>query len=90
MIEKRGRPKEIEQEPAPTKYERRFEDDDTVEIWKYDLKKFPRGPIEVNITYKSGAEKRIKQRAKDVKQEKKTARQMKKINEKRNVNSKKN
>ena len=90
MIERRGRPKEIEQEPAPTKYERRFEDEDMVEIWKYDLKKFPRGPIEVNITYKAGAEKRIKQRAKDTKQEKKTTRQMKKINEKRNVSSKKN
>ena len=75
----RGRPKEIIDEPKPTKFERRYEDEDSVEIWKYDLKKFDKGPIEVNITYKAGAEKRLKQRAKDTKQEKKIARQMKKI-----------
>lgn len=75
----RGRPKEIIDEPKPTKFERRYEDEDTVEIWKFDLKKFDKGPIEVNITYKAGAEKRLKQRAKDAKQEKKIARQMKKI-----------
>jgi len=56
----RGRPKEIIDEPKPTKFERRFEDEDTIEVWKYDLKKFDKGPIEVNITYKAGAEKRIK------------------------------
>ena len=75
----RGRPKEIIDEPKPTKFERRYEDEDTIEIWKFDLKKFDKGPIEVNITYKAGAEKRIKQRNKDAKQEKKIARQMKKI-----------
>jgi hypothetical protein len=75
----RGRPKEIIDEPKPTKFERRYEDEDSVEIWKFDLKKFDKGPIEVNITYKAGAEKRIKQRNKDTKQEKKIARQMKKI-----------
>jgi hypothetical protein len=75
----RGRPKEIVDEPKPTKFERRYEDEDSVEVWKFDLKKFDKGPIEVNITYKAGAEKRLKQRAKDTKQEKKIARQMKKI-----------
>jgi ATPase subunit of ABC transporter with duplicated ATPase domains len=75
----RGRPKEIMDEPKPTKFERRYEDEDTIEIWKFDLKKFDKGPIEVNITYKAGAEKRLKQRAKDAKQQKKIARQMKKI-----------
>jgi hypothetical protein len=75
----RGRPKEIIDEPKPTKFERRYEDEDSVEIWKFDLKKFDKGPIEVNITYKAGAEKRLKQRAKDAKQAKKIARQMKKI-----------
>ena len=75
----RGRPKEIIDEPKPTKFERRYEDEDSVEVWKFDLKKFDKGPIEVNITYKAGAEKRIKQRNKDTKQEKKIARQMKKI-----------
>ena len=43
---------------------------------------FERGPINVDIKYKAGAEKRLKQRAKDAKQEKKIARQMKKINSK--------
>jgi hypothetical protein len=75
----RGRPKEIIDEPKPTKFERRYEDEDSVEVWKFDLKKFDKGPIEVNIIYKAGAEKRLKQRAKDTKQEKKIARQMKKI-----------
>ena len=75
----RGRPKEIIDEPKPTKFERRYEDEDSVETWKFDLKKFDKGPIEVNIAYKAGAEKRLKQRAKDAKQQKKVARQMKKI-----------
>jgi hypothetical protein len=75
----RGRPKETVIEDKPLKFERRYEDEDSVEVWKFDLKKFDKGPIEVNITYKAGAEKRIKQRNKDAKQEKRTARQMKKI-----------
>jgi len=77
----RGRPKEIIQEPKPTKFIRIYEDDEMVETWKFDLKKFDKGPIEVDIKYKAGAEKAIKQRAKDAKQQKRTARQMKKINE---------
>ena len=77
----RGRPKEIIQEPKPTKFIRIYEDDEMVETWKFDLKKFDKGPIEVDIKYKAGAEKAIKQRAKDAKQQKKTARQMKKIQE---------
>lgn len=85
----RGRPKEIIQEPSPTKFERVFEDEDMIETWKYDLKKFSRGPIEVDIKYKAGAEKRIKQRGKDAKQEKKTARQMKKIEQNGNNANKK-
>ena len=64
------------------KFERKYEDDDVIEIWKFDLEKFTRGPIEVDIKYKAGAEKRIKQRAKEAKQQKKIARQMNKINNK--------
>ena len=90
MIERRGRPKEIEQEPAHTKFTRVYEDEYTIETWKFDLKKFDKGPIEVDIKYKAGAEKALKLRAKEAKQQKKIDRQMKKINEKRNVNSKKN
>lgn len=78
----RGRPKTIESVESPRKFTRVYEDDDAVETWKYDLDKFDRGPIEVDIKYKAGAEKRLKQQAKEVKQTKKAARQMKKINNK--------
>lgn len=62
-----------------TKFTRIYEDEDTIETWIYDLDKFDKGPISVEIKYKTGAEKRIKQRAKDTTQQKKIARQMKKI-----------
>lgn len=78
----RGRPKEIQIEDQPRKFSRVYEDDDSIETWKFDLDKSNRGPIEVDIKYKAGAEKRLKQQAKEAKQQKKTARQMKKINNK--------
>jgi len=84
MEERRGRPKEIIQEPAPRKFSRVYEDELTIETWKFDLDKFNRGPIEVDIKYKAGAEKAIKLQAKEAKQQKKIAKQMKKINEKQN------
>jgi hypothetical protein len=62
------------------KFTRIYEDEDTIETWTFNLDKFDKGPISVEIKYKAGAEKRIKQRAKDTTQQKKTARQMKKIN----------
>ena len=77
----RGRPKEIPVEPKPTKFIRTYEDEFTIETWKFDLKKFDKGPIEVDIKYKAGAEKALKLRAKEAKQQKKIERQMKKINE---------
>ena len=77
----RGRPAVIEPVEAPRKYTRVYEDEYAVETWSFDMDKFSRGPISVEIKYKTGAEKAIKQNAKQVKQEKKTARQMKKINE---------
>ena len=76
----RGRPKEIIQEPKPLKFTRVYEDDEMVETWKFDLNKFNKGPIEVDIRYKAGAEKAMKLRAKETKQQKRTDRQMKKIN----------
>ena len=75
----RGRPKEQPIEPKPLKFTRTYEDDDTITTWKFDLNKFVNGPIEVNIQYKAGAEKRIKERAKEAKQQKKIARQAKKL-----------
>ena len=80
MEERRGRPKEIQIVDQPRKFTRVYEDDLAIETWKFDLDKFDRGPIEVDIKYKAGAEKKLKQQAKDAKQEKKIARQMNKIN----------
>lgn len=82
MTERRGRPKEIIDTPTPRKFTKIYEDEYTVETWVYNLDKH-HGPISVDIKYKTGAEKAIKQRAKEAKQEKKTARQMKKINNKK-------
>lgn len=64
-------------EPRPTKYERVYEDDDTIETWKYDLNKNPNGPIEVDIkhkrTYIHPAMKQSKKYIKDLmKEQKKT------------------
>jgi hypothetical protein len=82
MEERRGRPTTIVQEPIVSKFSRVYEDDETITTWTFDLDKFDRGPISVDIKYKVGADKAIKARAKEAKQIKKTARQMKKINNK--------
>ena len=82
MEERRGRPATIVQEEAPRKFTRVYEDEYTIETWSFNLDKFDKGPIQVDIKYKAGAEKAIKQNAKQAKQDKKTSRQMKKINEK--------
>ena len=56
----------------PTKFEVTYKDDDGCEsVWKYDLKKFPNGPIEVVNKYPAGYDKIMKQRAKLAKLEKK-------------------
>jgi hypothetical protein len=61
----------------PTKFEKVYEDNDSVTTMKYDLKKFDRGPIEVEIKYKTSyrhpglTKKTIKDLMKD---EKKTKR----------------
>jgi hypothetical protein len=81
MEERRGRPAAIIQEEAPRKFTRVYEDEYAVETWSFDLDKFRNGPISVDIKYKAGAEKAIKLNAKQTKQDKKSARQMKKINE---------
>jgi len=71
MEERRGRPKEIIHEPPPTKFSRVYEDEYAIETWNFDLKKFDKGPIEVDIKYKAGAEKALKLIAKEAKQQKK-------------------
>ena len=69
-------------EVKETKFTRVYEDDETIETWTFDLDKFDKGPISVDIKYKAGADKAIKLRAKEAKQVKKIARKMKKINNK--------
>ena len=66
------------------KFTRVYEDEDTIETWTFNLDKFARGPVDVDIKYKAGAEKRIKTRIKEIKKQKKIERQMAKINKRNN------
>ena len=66
------------------KFTRVYEDEDTIETWTFNLDKFARGPVDVDIKYKVGAEKRIKTRIKETKKQKKIERQMAKINKRNN------
>jgi hypothetical protein len=55
----------------PTKFEHVYKDDDGFEsVWKYDLKKFPNGPIEVTNKYPTGYEKILKKQQTEAKLEK--------------------
>ena len=38
----------------PTKFERVYEDEDSISVWKYDLNKNPNGPVYTEIKYKKG------------------------------------
>ena len=54
----------------PRKFEHIYKDDDGCEsIWKYDLDKFPNGPISVENKYPAGYVKDLKQRQKLAKAE---------------------
>jgi hypothetical protein len=55
--------KEIKIE-KPIKFEYRFEDDECTQIWKYDLKKFPNGPISVETQWKTKYLKELELRKK--------------------------
>jgi hypothetical protein len=56
----------------PTKFEVTYKDDDGYEsTWKYDLKKFPNGPIEVINKFPPGYDKLLKKQQKDAKLAKK-------------------
>jgi hypothetical protein len=70
----------------PTKFEITYKDDDGVEsTWKYDLKKFPNGPIEVSNKFPAGYDKMMKKQMKDARLEKKQS-----VLEKAMANKKKN
>lgn len=76
----RGRKKLIENiVEKVTKFERYYEDDETTQIWKYDLAK-SNGPVEIKISYKNSIDKNWEKRAKQAKDERRTERQMNKIN----------
>jgi hypothetical protein len=65
------------------KYQRVYEDELTIETWSFDTDKFRNGPINVDIKYKNGADKQKNWNkvAKQARDDKRSARQMKKINE---------
>lgn len=39
-------------EPKPIKWEVVFEDDECIQIWKYNTKRQPNGPVEVETKWK--------------------------------------
>jgi hypothetical protein len=52
----------------PRKFEHIYKDDDGGEsIWKYDLDKFPNGPISVEQKYPAGYDKMMKKQQKEAK-----------------------
>ena len=65
------------------KFQRVYEDELTTETWSFDTDKFRNGPISVDIKYKNGADKQKNwnKLAKQSRDDKRSARQMKKINE---------
>jgi len=55
----------------PRKFEVVYKDDDGGEsIWKYDLDKFPNGPISVENKFPPGYDKMLKKKQKEAKLEK--------------------
>ena len=66
------------------KFQKVYEHEDTTETWIFDTDKFRNGPISVDIKYKNGADKpkNWNKMAKQAKDDRRSARQMKKINEK--------
>ncbi len=55
----------------PRKFQHIYKDDDGVEsIWKYDLDKFPNGPISVENKFPPHYEKDLKKQQKEAKLEK--------------------
>ena len=84
----RGRPRQTPIEEQPTKYSRVYEDELSIKTWKYDLSITDRGPVEVSIVYKPGAEKIQRQMAKQAKIDRRIDREMRKINAIQDANSK--
>jgi len=45
-------PFEKKPEPRPVKWEITYEDEDCISIWRYNTKKNPNGPVDVEYKYK--------------------------------------
>jgi hypothetical protein len=84
--ERRGRPK-LEVVETPRKFTRVYEHEDSTVIWKFDLDKFDKGPIDVEIRHKNGSDtlKYWSKKRKEAKDERRINREMRKINEKNNL-----
>jgi len=84
--ERRGRPK-LEVVETPRKFTRVYEHEDSTVIWKFDLDKFDKGPIDVEIKHKNGSDslKYWSKKRKEAKDERRINREMRKINEKNNL-----
>jgi len=65
------------------KYQKVYEHETTTETWTFDTDKFRNGPISVDIKYKEGTDKpkNWNKMAKQAKDDRRSARQMKQINE---------
>jgi hypothetical protein len=48
----------------PKKFEYIFEDEESTSIWKYDLNKFPNGPVSVEYKWKGSYLKEVELRKK--------------------------
>jgi len=66
------------------KFQRTYEDENMIEVWSFDTDRFPNGPVSVDIKYKNNFDKKWSKIQKEAKDDRRTARQMKKINEKNN------
>ena len=84
--ERRGRAK-VEVVETPRKFTRVYEHEDSTVIWKFDLDKFDKGPIDVEIRHKNGSDtlKYWSKKRKEAKDERRINREMRKINEKNNL-----
>jgi hypothetical protein len=63
------------------KFQRVYEDENMIETWTFDTDVFKNGPISVDIKYKNGFDKKWSKIQKEAKDDRRTAREMKKINE---------
>lgn len=54
----------ISKTEKPKKFEYIFEDEESTSIWKYDLNKFPNGPVSVEYKWKASYLKEIELRRK--------------------------